>query len=249
MDGEKPYQVRDAGKTFSRGGKEYRRPIGWYRFALKVLGRYGDNQWLGSSGYREHSDAGEWAVSYHGTSRHNGLSIADEGFQLSKCTRFAYGKGIYSTPSLRIAMQYAPHFEFQGKTFCIIIQNRVNVNNAKVVKVGAGSQDEYWIAPDQTEIRAYGILVREVVKDTNNNTNITPVATLMKALQDQPSPPPPPRTTTTTTASTTTPTTTASAATATPSFTTNTTTSSSAATNNANEQGKKRKFKFWPFNF
>ena len=43
------------------------------------------------------SAEGEWPVSYHGTSYHNGLSIAAEVFQLSKSKRFKFGKGIYST--------------------------------------------------------------------------------------------------------------------------------------------------------
>ena len=42
---------KDDGKVFYRGGKQYYRPNGWERFALKVLGRYGDDTWLGKGGY------------------------------------------------------------------------------------------------------------------------------------------------------------------------------------------------------
>ena len=86
--------------TFYRGGMTYIRPCGWYRFALKVDGRYSDDVWLEGKKQRPNqfsSNEGEWPVSYHGTSYHNGLSIAAEGFQLSKGRRFKFGFGIYST--------------------------------------------------------------------------------------------------------------------------------------------------------
>ncbi|KAF3833650.1 hypothetical protein F7725_024854 [Dissostichus mawsoni] len=52
-----------------RGDEPYERPKGWYRMALKVKGKYPDGDtWLGTKGWRSHSVAGEWPVSYHGTS-------------------------------------------------------------------------------------------------------------------------------------------------------------------------------------
>ena len=41
--------VNDNGKTFKRGGFEYKRPCGWKRIALNVLNKYEDNIWLGSN--------------------------------------------------------------------------------------------------------------------------------------------------------------------------------------------------------
>jgi hypothetical protein len=61
--------------------------------------------WLGST------DApGEWPVLYYGTGYYNCLSIADEGFKLAKGVRFAYGRGIYSTPNVATAEIYAKEF-------------------------------------------------------------------------------------------------------------------------------------------
>ena len=37
----------DDGTPFYRGGKRYYRPYGWKRYALKVLGRYDYDTWLG----------------------------------------------------------------------------------------------------------------------------------------------------------------------------------------------------------
>ncbi|EAL64387.1 hypothetical protein DDB_G0286017 [Dictyostelium discoideum AX4] len=86
----------------------YTRPCGWMRFALNV-NKYNTETdgktWLGHC-----NGPNEWLVSYHGTNDISCSSIAKEGYQLSKCTRFAYGKGIYSTPSIDIAKAY-------GKTF------------------------------------------------------------------------------------------------------------------------------------
>ena len=47
--------IDDRNQKFYRGGLEYKRPIGWKRYALKVNGRYENDKWLGDT---------EWAVSY-----------------------------------------------------------------------------------------------------------------------------------------------------------------------------------------
>ena len=57
----------DDGKKYYRGGYEYQRPYGWNRYAIKVLGRFENDKWLGERGLRFHSSEGEWPVSYHGT--------------------------------------------------------------------------------------------------------------------------------------------------------------------------------------
>ena len=129
-------QLNDVSRTFYRGGRIYVRPCGWMRFALKCNGTYSDNIWLtgSSSRSKETSSAdGEWIVSYHGTCYHNGLSIASEGYKLTKGVRFAFGHGIYSTPDVEVALLYAQTFTIDGVSYKAIIQNRVNPKT--VVKV------------------------------------------------------------------------------------------------------------------
>lgn len=47
----------------TRGSLPYYLPIGWYRHALKVLGKYSDgNTWLNCD-----KIDGEWVVAFHGT--------------------------------------------------------------------------------------------------------------------------------------------------------------------------------------
>ena len=37
----------DDGRKYYRGGYEYQRPYGWKRCAIKVLGRFENDKWLG----------------------------------------------------------------------------------------------------------------------------------------------------------------------------------------------------------
>lgn len=144
--------INDYGVSFSRGGQEYKRPCSWQRYALKVNDKFGSNTWLSNS------DApGEWPVSYHGTGYHNSLSIADEGFKLSKGVRFAFGRGIYSTPNVTTAEMYALEFTLptNGKRYKVVIQSRVNPVNLN--KFG-----DYWVSPRDEDIRPYGLCIREI---------------------------------------------------------------------------------------
>ncbi|CAI8019175.1 Ubiquitin-like protein [Geodia barretti] len=81
-------KVVDGSKKFYRGGYLYTRPCGWDRKALKVLGRYGDNGWLGAGGLRTESSKGEWPVSYHATAKGRNGNIAQEGLLASRGKTF-----------------------------------------------------------------------------------------------------------------------------------------------------------------
>ena len=143
--------INDYGVSFSRGSEVYKRPCTWQRFALKVSDKYGSNTWLGSS-----NAIGEWPVSYHGTGYHNCLSIADEGFKLAKGVRFAFGRGIYSTPNVTTAEMYAKEFTAKdGKRYKVVIQSRVNPVNLN--KFG-----DYWVSPRDEDLRPYGICIKKV---------------------------------------------------------------------------------------
>eukprot|EP00210_Caulerpa_lentillifera_P008786 g8382.t1 len=154
--------VKDDGRVFIRGGETYRRPYGWMRYALRVKGQYEDDKWLGPDGIRTNSSDDEWPVSYHGTSKHNAESIAQKGFDLSKGKRFKFGQGIYSTPDLRIAENFATEFKHEGKIYLMVMQNRVNPSTLiKLNTTDVGGSGEYWLNPKQTDVRPYGILIKE----------------------------------------------------------------------------------------
>ncbi|XP_067314716.1 uncharacterized protein [Pseudorasbora parva] len=154
-----------------RGSEPYTRPCGWYRFALKVLDKYPDgNAWLGTDGWRSHSVAGEWPVSYHGTSVQGATGIVKTHYTAGP--RQLYGRGIYSTYDIDQASGYSKEFTSKktGKRYRVLMQNRINPKMRKVCK-----RKDYWLIeiPDGTSaakekeiveksIRPYGILLKEV---------------------------------------------------------------------------------------
>ena len=158
--------VDDGDTKFYRGGRRYYRPCGWKRQAIKVKGRYKNDEWLGAPGHREESTKGEWPVSYHGTRKECSDSITSGGYLLSKCKRKRFGIGIYSTPSIEVAANkelYAHPFkaDVDGKEYQLVFQNRVCPEGLKVIpasrtKVGG----DYWIHKNVTLIRPYGILYK-----------------------------------------------------------------------------------------
>lgn len=155
-------KVQDGAKKFYRGNYLYTRPCGWDRKALKVLGRYGNNGWLGAGGMRTESSEGEWPVSYHATAKGRGGNIAREGYTQSCGKSFPFQCGIYTTPSAEVAAKFAPTFEYKGETYQVIFQNRVNPTNLQILKAEHVQGVEYWVSPRQEDVRPYSICLRKV---------------------------------------------------------------------------------------
>ncbi|CAB4395547.1 unnamed protein product [Rhizophagus irregularis] len=157
-------KVNDNGRTFMRGNFEYKRPCGWKRVALNVFDKYENNIWLG---LRENKKPSmnpvndEWPVSYHGTARRNCKSIAEDGFLLCKSKRFAFGHGIYSTPDIDVASEYAAKFTHEGDRYKIVFQNRINPTTLVRVSKEETGFGEYWISPNGKDLRPYGICIKK----------------------------------------------------------------------------------------
>ena len=153
--------INDNGESYHRGNLPYERPCGSYRIALNVVNKFGtDNTWLGHTG----NNPGEWPVSYHGTGKHNAKSIAEEGYSLAKGMHFRHGEGIYSTPELRVAMDYATEFDYNGKSYKCVMQNRVNPARMTVIPKPKTHNNHgiYWLSHtengrERDVIRPYGI--------------------------------------------------------------------------------------------
>lgn len=156
--------LKDDGETYMRGGFVYRRPYGWKRLAIKVAGKYENDDWLGPDGIRTAQATGEWPVSYHGTDIMRANQIAKVGFKPGP--RALFGKGIYTSPSLEMVEKlYAHEFTHEGKSYKIVLQNRVNPNGLQVIpasQTGVGA--DYWLSQSGDDVRAYGVLIREVKK-------------------------------------------------------------------------------------
>ncbi|XP_048585790.1 uncharacterized protein LOC116611845 isoform X2 [Nematostella vectensis] len=150
--------TKDDGKTYMRGGFEYKRPYGWKRVAIKVLGRYESSDWLGPNGIRTSQVPREWPVAYHGTNFTNANSILQKG--LKPGDRALYEKGVYTSPSLQMVEKYyAQEFKYEGKSYKIVFQSRVNPDQSnghlKIIpasKTGVGA--DYWLSPKQNVRKA-----------------------------------------------------------------------------------------------
>lgn len=150
--------VQDKDERFYRGGIEYRRPCGWKRYVIQVLGKYENDDWLGSE-----NSSNEWPVSYHGTKHHVVQSIAHTGYDLTKGVRSLYGRGIYSTPNINVAKDYATEFSVNNNRYYVVLQNRVKPK-AMIKRTASevGDQGEYWISPDEKDIQPYGYCIMKI---------------------------------------------------------------------------------------
>ncbi|XP_022620246.1 uncharacterized protein LOC111235950 [Seriola dumerili] len=157
-------------QTYWRGGEKYERPCGFKRFALKVLGKYDDDTWLGTSYRSTESLEGEWPVSYHGTSEEGAKGIIEGHYKVGDVN--AYGDGIYSTPDISVAKQYAKTFTSKNdkKSYKVILQNRINpeyrkeYNNDKywLIRIPKEKSDEEQQKMVERAIRPYGLLLKKV---------------------------------------------------------------------------------------
>ena len=156
-------------KTHTRGGIKYVEPNGFYGFAVNVLGKYdgGNNDWMKMKA----STGREWAVAYHGTSVGGFPAILNEGFKAgsrqaysdSKCvkTGAVIGSGVYCTPGLSMAEQYAGNgHDFQGHKIIFVMQCRVNPAKIKHCHDYETKEDAYWVLNDPNDIRPYRVLIK-----------------------------------------------------------------------------------------
>jgi hypothetical protein len=80
---------------------------------------------------------------------------------LLKGKRFRFGYGIYSTPDIDVAIKFATEFIHEGNNYKAVIQNRVNPNNLVRISKQETGVGEYWISPDGTYLRPYGICIKK----------------------------------------------------------------------------------------
>lgn len=114
--------------------------------------------------------AGEWPISYHGTSVDGAKGIVKSHYKAGP--RQFYGRGIYSTYDIDQASGYSTEFTSKktGKRYRVLMQNRINPKMRKVC-----DRQDYWLIeiPEATSaaeeeeiveksIRPYGILLKEV---------------------------------------------------------------------------------------
>lgn len=155
-----------------RGGEKYNVPVGWMGFGIEVTTRYHDADWLANDGRQ-----GEWAVAYHGfgcrmqsnqiksiikTIIHDNLKPGsgqacaandDIRHKGQKC-----GTGVYVTPDINIAFDYAGLITLGKKSYKLVIMVRVNPSYIRT----PSTQKDYWIVDGETnQLRPYRLLIKE----------------------------------------------------------------------------------------
>ena len=170
-----------------RGGEKYDAPKGWIGIGLKAFDKYENDRWIDMENL-----PGEWVVAYHGIGQGlpaemiNGIthSIINSGFKIGNrqvhkdCEDYYHkgrkvGEGIYCTPYIGIAEQFAGKSIIKGKKYKTIIMVRINPKARRHCYTCDDSRkNEYWVVnPSTDEIRPYRILYKRS-EDTNNNNEL-----------------------------------------------------------------------------
>ena len=167
-------------KKYVRGGRPYNQPCGWSSFRVNLEGKYGDLDWLEGKEPRKskyQSAEGEWPISYHGTAIVNGSSIAREGYKLDKikngCQNF--GNGFYSTPVLKVAMDYAVEARARSASSSgrktamgvtlLVVMNRVDPSDIEEIATDRGV---YYRTTKESNIRPSKILYKTFSREAVN---------------------------------------------------------------------------------
>ena len=162
------------GKGEKRGGLDYDPPLGYIGIGLKVMDNYPpDNIWIGMKNI-----PGEWCVAYHGVGKK--LTDSNEikrvvglisNYTIKPGERQKHenhddiyhegqkvGRGVYITPLIETAEQYAGICNINGKKYKVVMMVRVNPSARR----GCSCFKDYWVVngtPD--EVRPYRILYKE----------------------------------------------------------------------------------------
>lgn len=164
--------VDGPGVRYSRGGVQYRRPIGSDRKALRVAGMFEDDRWLAAD-----DASSTWPVAYHGTAAVNMEPITrDKGLKaggkdgVKRTNGARFGTGIYVSPLPEFALRYATECSIgtSKRRYKVVFQCRVRPGSYTRHNPGPApwdpSQmiDQEWVVPSSADVRPYGICIYEL---------------------------------------------------------------------------------------
>ena len=156
-----------------RGNKDYYPPLGWKGIGLKVMDKYEDNEWIGMINSQE-----EWCVAYHGVGRNQSSEkvkhitgkIVKSKFKPGVNQVHEYhddifhkgekvGQGVYCTPYVDIAENYAGISNINGEKYKTFLMVRVRPDSIRSCE----DQKDYWVVDGTTDdIRPYRILYKKI---------------------------------------------------------------------------------------
>ncbi|CAG8588311.1 16745_t:CDS:2 [Funneliformis caledonium] len=138
------------GKNYIRGGRVYAPPYGWNRIGLNTR-RYGKGKWMSNDASKS------WSVSYNGVNRVRAEITIIRGQEQTKQQFTKYGKGIYSTPDIKYAEQYAiirrNQILHNNDRYLYVFQNRVNPRDLE-------DRGIEWITKKSNNIRPYVLCIK-----------------------------------------------------------------------------------------
>jgi hypothetical protein len=189
------YKKSGLPKELTRGSYPYHLPLGWYRHALKVLDKYGDDTtWIGRV-----DTNGEWPLAYHGT-KHSAVSGIVEHDLLSGTVKRdamlneairqmgekANAPGLYVSTHCDDGShpEYTEPFSVptsSGKSeqFCIVFQCRVEPGKFTTHKIPV-DVGRAWRIVDPKAIRPYGILLKK------ESPQLTPISSRKERFMPDP---------------------------------------------------------------
>ena len=142
-----------------RGNKPYDPPLGWRGIGLNVIDKYdnGNNIWLGNN-----NSPGEWCVAYHGAG--DKLQLSNEGKKHTNCKDIYHpgkkvGDGVYCTPYIKHAENYAKIIDLNGKKYKMVFMLRIKPEAIRTCNCSNGN--EWVINAKSDKIRPYRILIKE----------------------------------------------------------------------------------------
>ena len=154
-----------------RGKEEYDPPYGWFGIGLNI-DMYGDNKdWIENK-----TNTSKWAIAYHGVGQFLSYDqvkkkiidiIIQKDLIPTKKQKYSdskdkrnngktIGKGIYLTPKIKMAENFAGTIIINNKKYKVVLMARVLIE-----KIREPQDIEYWIL-NKDEIRFYRILIKEI---------------------------------------------------------------------------------------
>ncbi|CAB3406435.1 unnamed protein product [Caenorhabditis bovis] len=132
-------------KPTIRGRRQYDKPHGCYRLAIKAAGKFENDTWLTKNG-----NPFEWAVAYIPTDSEEITKILENGFEPG------IGGNIV-TPDAKTANKFASDFMFKNHKYKLIFQVRAKPQEIRMVKSANSESGELWKLRNPSDIRIYGI--------------------------------------------------------------------------------------------
>ena len=140
----------------TRGGENYNPPVGWWRYGLRVFGKYdkGNNDWLSYD-----NRPGEWCIAYSGLSGiKDGMSKKYENDTDIK-NGGKVGTGIYVSPYPQVMEENTEIINVNGTNYKMGLMLRVEPKRIKQPQ----SNNRVWVVEGtSSEIRPYGILLKKI---------------------------------------------------------------------------------------